>query len=339
MTTQDILNRVNTAIAEFDAHLTCRQTLADLRDDLESKLRHEIAKQDGTLNAARIIERILGTSLKEKRHALAFPWIDGESRQCISDGFRAFRLRNHLPLPERPDNIGAGIDLDKIFPKSTNGMKSLRMPTVNELREFIALEKAKFTGKRKDFSAMWDFGSHAPTVNAEYLLDAATVFPNATTIFWNTLVSPLYITDESGDALLLPIRDMGKTQEPPANDDERKAIEAENARTEANRKESAERSNAILKAHEDYDDAYGALKDALQQQKKASDNMSAAQTEAEYNAAFEQWCDACEHEAAARLRGYAAESVFNYAVSLSTYEFEHLIRTMYIRDYAMTNVA
>lgn len=351
MTTQEILARVNDAMAPFapvesaqdsrgyNAESVMRDMhgkLCLLAADLEAQLRQEIAASHGTGNAARIISAMLKEQLNSRK-ALAYPWIDGQGRQCACDGFQAYRLRSHLPLAERPDDAGKPIDLDRIFPPNLNGWKPLPMPTAKELRAFIAVERAKWQGKPKDFNAAWSFGDYAPSVNARYLLNAATVFPAAKTIFWNTLVSPLVLPCDAGDALVMPIRDAKKSQPAPASDDERKAIEEENARKQQLVRESEERSAAIRKAHDEAEvfgeasvNAQRAQLKALSDAKKADKAGDAAAKDA----AMQAYYTACENDAKARLKKYAATSVFASDFSVELVDFEAVLRKLYAREYA-----
>ena len=206
MTTQEILSRVNEAYGFFDNPITpAAQALKALADDLEAQLRAEIARSKGCGNAVKSLERIM-KGVGESRPAIRHPWIDGEGRQCVCDGFVAFRLRNPLPLHDRPKDAGEPIDLDRIFPTDLSKHQALSMPSVTELRQAISVQKAQFTGKAKNFTPRWHFGPEKPVVNAQFLLDAATIFPNAAEIFWISTISPLVIRCAEGDALILPIR-------------------------------------------------------------------------------------------------------------------------------------
>lgn len=346
MNTQEILARVNDAMApyavidnavdsrSYNAHYVAsdmKTRLAALAADLEAQVRQEIAASKGVGSAVKAITAMLKTNL-EHRPALAYPWIDAEGRQCVCDGYRAFRLRDHLPLGDRPEDAGKAIDLAQIFPASLEGWKELTLPSVKELRSFIALERAKWTGRRKDFYAAWSFGDHEPSVNAQYLLDAATVFPGAK-LFWNTLVSPLVVTCEQGDGLLLPVRDIRKAQVPPATDAERQAIERENAENEQRRKKTQERADAILKARHEADEAWDEVLAATKAQIEACNRARDAVNAAAGDAARQAYFDACEAEAKARLRHYAATTIFDEQHSLEPNEFVTIVRKLNVRHH------
>ena len=74
------------------------------------------------------IESLLKGVNKIANPRLAYAWTDAEGRQCVCDGYRSFRLNQPLPLEDRPNGIGDGIDLSKIVPKR-DGMKSIPLPS------------------------------------------------------------------------------------------------------------------------------------------------------------------------------------------------------------------
>ena len=345
MNTQEILARVNDAMRPFMAVQTAQDSrgynaesvmrdmhgkLRLLAEDLEAQVRREIAASKGVGNAAKIITDMCKAQ-ESSRKSLAYPWIDAEGRQCVCDGFQAYRLREHLPLMERPDDAGQPIALEKIYPASLAGWKRLSMPSAKELRAFIAVEKAKQGGKR-NFAANWDFGPNEPTVNARLLLNAATIFPDAAEIFWNTLVSPLVITCEQGDAMILPIR-TDKTMKP-TTEAEDKAIEAENAQKEQLRKEVKQRTEAICKAHTDADAAWDLVREAMATQASAMDRAKNAKNAAARDAAVKTYLDACETEAKARLTHYAATTVWDECHSMTPQEFANVVLKLYARSAA-----
>lgn len=225
MKTQEILTRVNDALRPFEAIEKARDSrdvnawsvATDMRDrlaalvsDLEAQVRGEIAASNGTVNATRTITRILNRCKKESfRTSLHYAWQDKDGRQCICDGFQAYRLKEPLPLEPRPDNAGDPIDLDKIFPDIGKDYAPVPLPSLQEVKSFIAIERAKYTGKRGGFVALWDFGAGKPVVNAEYLRDLLQVFPDAAEIFCGTglkMLSPLVVRCDAGDAVMLPVR-------------------------------------------------------------------------------------------------------------------------------------
>lgn len=212
MNTETMLARVNEIRAHFNpndrqpAHLA----LDALADDLAAQLRAECAASKGVGSAAKAVQRLL-TQCRKGSHqtALHYAWMDDAGRQCVCDGYRAFRLTEPLPLEDRPEDADKPIDLDKIFAEFTpRDYTAVPLPDAGEVKAQIALQRAK---DRKAL-AVWDFGKGLPAVNAAFLLDLLTVLPDAREIFVrkNSLLSPLFARSERGDAILLPIRTPAK---------------------------------------------------------------------------------------------------------------------------------
>lgn len=247
MNTQEILARVCDAMSPFSAieqaedsrsynaesvALDMHERLSALRADLEAQLRLEIAASKGSVSATRTLTKLLDRCKKESdRVSLHYAWQDAEGRQCICDGYRAFRLREPLPLEPRPADADDPVNLDAIMPKVIgSGYASIPLPSAKEIREHIAIEKAR-RGLKRGESPVWDFGPGKPAVNASYLLDLVNVFPDATEIFYQqNALRPLYVRCERGDAVLLPVRTARAVAEAAAARDaeanERRALEA-----------------------------------------------------------------------------------------------------------------
>lgn len=214
MKTQEILARVNAAMAivpkdeAYPVPGTIYGELTQLASELEAQIRLECASERGVTNATRTITKMLNYLKKhDGRESLHYAWIDSEGRQCVCDGYRAFRFKEPLPLEPRPENAGEAIDLDKIMPDG-NGYASSPLPSAKELKALIAIEKAR--AGRGYRGAKWDFGDGKPIVNAEFLLDLVQVFPDATEIFHGVgtkICSTMFARCDAGDAILLPLRD------------------------------------------------------------------------------------------------------------------------------------
>ena len=340
MTTENILTRVNEALNEIDHGVTPRGTLQSLADDLQTQLRHEIAASRGTLNATKTLLAILKPNEK-CRPALAYPWIDAAGRQCICDGFQVFRLnpQHHHPLPERPENAGPGVDIDKII--GTNGVDAgsfpfeLDMPSATEIRQVIAIQRAQYTGKRANFTPLYDFGEHAPTVNANLLLNVATVFPAVKTLRWKNLVSLLYFTCDDGDGAIQPVRVEGKTMpggmpanveptpEPKASDERAETIPAEPAAQPAKPEPKPEPTDA--------ERAEQAISDAIANQKsffRCYRDATSSGVKAEYAARINE---AAVAEGKARLKLYTIRAAADPEYAMEPAEFERIIKRLYVK--------
>lgn len=211
MKTEIILARVNEVLALNDDFVTVRCKLESLSADLAEQVRTEYAASRGEANAAKTISALLKAARKDcGKTALHYAWIDGKSRQCVCDGYRAFRLNEALPLEERPADAGDPINLDKVVPDIRKGYAAAALPGAKEVKAFIALERA---AKGRKVSPVWDFGKDKPAVNAAYLVDLLNVLPDATEIYYGGPFAPLYAKSERGDAVLLPVRSEAKNAE------------------------------------------------------------------------------------------------------------------------------
>ena len=215
MTTADTLTRVIQirSTPEREAY-TINHQLDSLIRDLAEQVRTEAAKAGGVAKPASIISKML-KSVPENRPGLAYPWYDDQGRQITCDGYRAFRLLNPLPLPERPEGIEPMRMIEKAFDAAirTNHLLLLAIPKPAELRAFITLQKAQ----KKPL--VWDFGPELPAVNAAYLLDLITIIPDALLSAPDTwrdkarFIKALYATGKAGDALLLPVWNDSKKED------------------------------------------------------------------------------------------------------------------------------
>jgi len=228
MKTAEMFARIN-AIKEFDG------LDADARAALEAlsfELFQEMSKTPNASNkaATSVISRMLKAQQKNMRECLRYAWIDKNGMQCTCDGFRAFRLRDALPLPALPDGIDA-LNLDKIFEPATN-RKSVIIPFEDRgrIKAFIEMERAE---RGKKHIPLWSFGPDLPTVNAVYLYELLTVFPDAQ-LFADPddPTMPVYAASSLGDGLVQPVRVNEKIARAKARQIIRRAVAADPKRPE-----------------------------------------------------------------------------------------------------------
>ena len=206
MKTADILNRV-TAAAQGAQGATAA-ALESLQQELRELIRSETAKAQGRGNAAATVRKMLKSCENSGRRVLGYAWKDAQGRQITLDGYRAYRLLEPLPLPELPEELQRDkIDVEKIFPSATCERLPVPLPSVQELKAFITIQRAEHGRKH---IPVWDFGPNLPHVNAVYLLDLLTVMPDAVLTAnaaqdAKRFTSPLHATGKAGDALILPV--------------------------------------------------------------------------------------------------------------------------------------
>lgn len=208
MKTETILTRVNGILAMSDDPTPVRCELVKLAEELADQVRVEYAASRGVGNAARTVRAMLNAEKKHGcRPSLQYAWIDKQGRQCVCDGYRAFRLTEPLPLEDRPAEAGDPIDLEKVTPNILRDHAATPLPDVKEVKAFIAVERA---AKGRKATPVWDFGEGKPAVDAQYLVDLLNVLPDAREIYYSTapdgMFCPLYAKSERGDAILLPVR-------------------------------------------------------------------------------------------------------------------------------------
>lgn len=348
MNAQEILTRVIDAMTPYKAIEAANDSrdvnpwtvagdmhkrLEALRADLEGQIRLQYAVNAGSGSVAKALRAFLKSVAKDARESLRYPWIDSEGRECYCDGYRAFRLNEPLRLVDRPDNAGHTIDLARIYPDSLDGWKELPMPTVGEIKAHIALQAANGT---KRHAVIWSFGPGLPAVSANYLLDAAQVFPNADRLFWISLVKPLVIRADNGDGLILPIRVQGNAQAAPTSDDERKAAEAYSAKEEANRQAAAaeveakiRENDAIRKAHDREEDAAKAMRDAAGRCDVLRQGIANAANNILRGGLRDQLADAEREFAMAALKRHEAQLEYNPNAAMEQGTFEMIVKMLY----------
>jgi hypothetical protein len=135
-------------------------------------------------------------------------WIGKNGMHCICNGFMGVRLSKEptgIPECSGIPSFDGIVDNAKA---DTN--KTLPLPTVGELKAYIAQSKAFFAKKSH---IVWWWGEGTPAVSANLLLDMLTLFPDAETVAYSTPVSILYFSDGHGDGILCPIRMTSETRE------------------------------------------------------------------------------------------------------------------------------
>lgn len=241
---ETILSRV-CAIAEVvKDDPTASAMLDDLRGTLEAAVRERAARSKGRGNAARTLTAILTAQKKnDRRETLHYAWLDAAGRQCVCNGFQAFRLNTPLPLEPRPADAPKPFDLDKIFPTPeciASDYQAIKLPDAAAVKAFIAVERAK-NGRKA--APVWDFGDGLPAVNARFLLDLYAVFPDASEAYIKTdytcYNSPMFVKAEGGDALLLPLMGDVKRAAFRAERDAAQAAREEETRREWEKQEAA----------------------------------------------------------------------------------------------------
>jgi len=173
---------------------------------LRDGMRREANKAGGKANIEKAMRAIIKNAPEHKRQLQGAVVRDGKQYAC--DGYRAIRLNAPIDLPAPP--VPCTTDFNRLFADARhNATTPIETPTLYELKTYIKIKKAENKAKYgKDANRqciLWDFGGGRPVVNAAYLLDILTAFPDAA-ITCGTMTDPLYFSHADGEAILLPVR-------------------------------------------------------------------------------------------------------------------------------------
>lgn len=172
---------------------------------MQLDLEQQQAKKNGKGNKVSGCKNILKASANERFYGA---WYDENNKFCLISGYHAVRLNESVGgIPMLPENQEK-FNLSQCYPKIDNNSNVLELPTIGELKTYIKKEKTENPEKYKQKSnaVLFNFGYNKPAVNAKYLLDILTIFPDLKTAKYNNLVSPIYFESIDGDAILLPMR-------------------------------------------------------------------------------------------------------------------------------------
>lgn len=155
------------------------------------------------------VTKVYKSACGNSREAYHGAWYDKQNRQCFCDNYRVIRLTEHVSsIPDAPYQNIDRIDTDRLFEPCLSYEHSFKLPTLKEVRDYIALDKANHKGKKGYRPPLkYDLGEGLPAVNAAYLYDMLNIFDGCTEAKWDgKLTSFLYFSGSRGDGILLPIR-------------------------------------------------------------------------------------------------------------------------------------
>ena len=174
---------------------------------LAREAKEEIVSKSGKKDAHATCKAIVKVAKGMIREDLHGAWIDKEGWQVVCDSFRAVRLKDHIDaLPS-----ARGVDIDRLWDCARNNSVEMELPTIGEVKAFIASEKA--AGKKAPFT--YDFGEGKPAVNAQYLIDLLKLGleENAMISRNAPMMATIYMRGDGVEALLLPVRKPNKEEE------------------------------------------------------------------------------------------------------------------------------
>ena len=193
----DVWNPKPVGKCEFTSILELVNLCANLRNDMASTDNKTAGK--GGLEKA-MLSVINNAPRDDLRGAFT-----QDGLQCVCDGFRVFRIKEPINLPE--PIVPTSMQISKLYGR--NPGENLELPELKEVRAFIKVKKAEnkalYGKSASKHLVSWDFGEDRPLVDASYLADVLLAFPDAQANYING-VSPILFTSRLGDALLLPVR-------------------------------------------------------------------------------------------------------------------------------------
>lgn len=203
MKTETMLSRLEEILASTSAEMF-KDRLFKLEKELVKDVQMEFAKKDGRVSALTTINRLLRDCKKNNRAKFThYAYINADGRQYVTDSYRVFRLNKPLKLEPRPEGLEPLDMVDKYFPNDLSKYSIAQLPDAARLKELIAFNKAKLGKKyiRTCYNLTRDVG-----INAQYLLDLMSVFPDVTEVYYINSVSPICAVSANGDAIICPLR-------------------------------------------------------------------------------------------------------------------------------------
>ena len=205
MKTETMLSRVEEILASTSAEMF-KDRLFKLEKELIKDVQTEFAKKDGRVSALTTINKLLRDCKRNEpaRKLLHYADTDSNGRQYVADLYRIFRLNKPLKLEPRPEGLDRLIDMvDKHFPNDLSKYSIAQLPDAARLKELITLNKARLG---KEYIHTRYNLTRDVCIDAQYLLDLMSVFPDVTEVYYINSVSPIYAVSANGDAIICPIR-------------------------------------------------------------------------------------------------------------------------------------
>lgn len=168
-----------------------------------------------TKNIKRIFEKVCKMGQKHGgEHCRKSSVYNG--RQIVIDGVRLFSITDRVELA--PEYTATEKDDVKLFGEiyaeqqykmynhfvgltRKKAKTALTAPDAKTLKEYIKANRQKRSER-----VVYDFGDGFPLVNAEYLLDALTIYGDDAKLYAGGLTDGIYIKSERGDGVIMPIR-------------------------------------------------------------------------------------------------------------------------------------
>ena len=180
--------------------------LINLCLSLQDDIRQKANKAAGKGNIEKGMQAVIKSASKANISGMAGYFLSN-GLPTVCDGFRLIRSKVQFDIGEPVQ----GIDAQKILDgNARDAGTELELPSLGELKSYIKLQKLENSSRSKSDRAKgitYDFGEEKPKLNAEYLLDMLTAFPDARAYYdsQSTNLSPVYFNSETGEGIVLPV--------------------------------------------------------------------------------------------------------------------------------------
>lgn len=175
---------------------------------LEADMLIEQSKKSGTKSivtaANRIIKNAESTGKDRLMGMFTNQTRDGLTLYCVCDSFVAIRFNEKPLLPEIDSEYhGQEMHLEQIV-KKPDFSKEIKLPDIGELKVYIKTHKIKEKNNPKKVADYLLNEELNLWVNPQYLLNAMECLPDCKAHAANS-VSPIYVTAENGDGVVMPV--------------------------------------------------------------------------------------------------------------------------------------
>lgn len=203
----DIIKACRDSCDTAGLYLVAKDMDATLKQ-LEADMLIEQSKKSGTKSIVTAANRIIKNAQTMPREMLWGMFTnqtrDGSTIYCVCDGFVAIRFNEKPLLPEIDEKYhGQEMQLEHIV-KPMDGSKEIALPDIGELKVYIKTHKIKEKNNPKKVDDYLLNEELNLWVNPQYLLNAMECLPDCKAYAANR-ISPIYVTAENGDGVVMPV--------------------------------------------------------------------------------------------------------------------------------------
>ena len=180
--------------------------LINLCANLKEDIRQKANKAAGKGNIEKGMQAVIKSAAKNHRSNMAGYFLSN-GLPTVCDGYRLMRSKVPFDIGEPVQ----GLDAQKLLDGTTREAGTeLEFPSLGELKSYIKIQKLENSSRGKSYRVkkiLYDFGEDKPMLDAVYMLDMLTAFPDAKAYYEPEKINAaVYFNSETGEGILLPIR-------------------------------------------------------------------------------------------------------------------------------------